>query len=211
MIVRNEALLLERCLNSVQGLVDEIIVVDTGSTDNTKEIALRFDAKIYDYPWNDNFSEARNYSLAKAACDWILLLDADEALCPRDRDKFIHLINTCPYDGCHFTICNHMSRGNEYNLHQAFRLLKNNGQYEFCGEIHEQITRKDRQPAFSRLSVEEITIDHYGYLPEIVAAQKRGSVTCQFYSNKSKPIRKTPFLYLISEMNIWRKTKLTMP
>jgi glycosyltransferase involved in cell wall biosynthesis/Tfp pilus assembly protein PilF len=173
LIVRNEALLLERCLNSVRGLVDEIIAVDTGSTDNTKEIALRFGAKIYDYPWNDNFSEARNCSLTKAACDWILLLDADEELCPQDREKFIHLINTCPYDGCHFTVRNYMSGRHDYTLHKAFRLLRNNGQYEFCGEIHEQIARKDRQPVHSRFSVEDIAIYHYGYLPEIVTAKKK--------------------------------------
>src|SRR5690348_3827247 len=80
MIVKNEEKYLERCLKSVEGVVDEIIIVDTGSTDQTTEIAEKFGAKILRYQWNDDFSSARNYSLKNAKCDWILILDADEEL-----------------------------------------------------------------------------------------------------------------------------------
>ncbi len=78
MIVKNEARCLARCLASIRSIVDEIILVDTGSTDNTVDIARTFDAKISRFEWVNDFSAARNYSLSRATGDWILVLDADE-------------------------------------------------------------------------------------------------------------------------------------
>src|SRR4030066_756382 len=80
MIVKNEEKFLAQCLKSIKDAVDEIIIVDTGSTDNTVEIAQSFGAKVYHHPWRNSFSEARNHSLSYATCDWILQIDADEAL-----------------------------------------------------------------------------------------------------------------------------------
>ena len=78
MIVKTEELVLGRCLDSVKKLVDEIVIVDTGSTDNTKNIAKEYTDKIYDFIWNDDFSAARNYSFSKGTKDFILWLDADD-------------------------------------------------------------------------------------------------------------------------------------
>lgn len=80
MITKNEERFLEQCLNSVKELVDEVIIVDTGSTDQTKQIAKKFTNNIYDFKWCDDFSAARNESLKHATKDWILVLDADEEL-----------------------------------------------------------------------------------------------------------------------------------
>ncbi len=80
MIVKNESKVLARCLDSIADLMDEIIIVDTGSTDNTKEIAARYTDKIYDFAWTDDFSAARNFSFSKAAMDYIYAPDADEYL-----------------------------------------------------------------------------------------------------------------------------------
>lgn len=85
MIVRNEERWLRQCLASVQGLVNEIVIVDTGSTDATPAIAQEFGARVIAHPWNDNFSEARNVALAHATKDWLLVLDADEALAHEDH------------------------------------------------------------------------------------------------------------------------------
>jgi len=80
-IVKNEADHLETCLQSVQG-IDEIVICDTGSEDNTVEIAKKYTDKVFtDYVWNDNFAEARNHALSKCTGDWILIVDADERLC----------------------------------------------------------------------------------------------------------------------------------
>lgn len=83
---------LANCLNSVKGLVDQIILIDTGSSDNTKSIARLFGAKIYDYVWNDNFADARNFSLEKVNTDWVLILDTDETFVG-DKDTINKIIN----------------------------------------------------------------------------------------------------------------------
>lgn len=98
MIVKNEEKTLERCLNSVQDIADEIIIVDTGSTDSTKQVASRFTNKIYDFLWVDNFSLARNYSFSKATKDYILWLDADDLILPEDREKFKSLKSSLSSD-----------------------------------------------------------------------------------------------------------------
>ena len=80
MIVKNEESCLDRCLKSVSTFVDEIIIVDTGSTDNTIDIARRYIARVFEIPWEDDFAAARNISLQYAEKDWILILDADEEI-----------------------------------------------------------------------------------------------------------------------------------
>lgn len=80
MIVKDEEKYLGRCLDSVKGIADEIIIADTGSTDRTKEIAGKYTYKIFDFKWADDFAAARNFSISKATGDWILVLDADEVV-----------------------------------------------------------------------------------------------------------------------------------
>jgi tetratricopeptide (TPR) repeat protein len=92
MIVKNEEENIERSLLSVKPMVDEMIVVDTGSTDNTKDIARSLGAKVYDFQWTESFSDARNFSLSKASGKWILVLDADEIISPIDHERLRGLI-----------------------------------------------------------------------------------------------------------------------
>ena len=91
MIVKNEEDILSRCLDSLTDIADEIIVVDTGSTDRTKEVAARFTNKIYDFEWCDDFAAARNYSLSFAQCEYIYVADADEVLDDENRRRFLQL------------------------------------------------------------------------------------------------------------------------
>lgn len=88
MIVKNEEKILARCLDSIRDLMDEMIIVDTGSEDRTKEIAARYTDKIYDFKWIGDFAAARNFSFSKAKCDYIYLADADEVLDESNREKF---------------------------------------------------------------------------------------------------------------------------
>ena len=85
MIVKNEELFLGNCLSSVRDIVDEIVVADTGSEDATKDIALQYTDKVYDFPWTDDFSSARNYSFEQATKEYILWLDADDIIRPDDQ------------------------------------------------------------------------------------------------------------------------------
>ena len=87
MIVRDEAAHLLRCLESVDGVVDECVVVDTGSRDGTRELARERGARVLRVPWTDDFAAARNHSLAAARCDWVLVLDADEVLVEPERHE----------------------------------------------------------------------------------------------------------------------------
>ncbi|MCI8659369.1 MAG: glycosyltransferase family 2 protein [Lachnospiraceae bacterium] len=92
MIVKNEGRSLERCLRSAEGLVDEMILVDTGSSDTTVEIARKMGAKVFSFAWVDDFSAARNFALEKSDADWNLILDGDEYLKGADRDKLETII-----------------------------------------------------------------------------------------------------------------------
>lgn len=91
MIVKDEEEVLARCLDSLLGIADEIIVVDTGSKDRTKEIAAAYTDKIYDFVWVDDFSAARNYSFSKAGMEYIYVADADEVLAEEEQQKFLRL------------------------------------------------------------------------------------------------------------------------
>ncbi len=175
MIVKNESKNLPRCLASVAGLADEIIIADTGSTDDTVQIAQKLGAKIYYYPWNQNFSDARNFAISKATGSWVLLLDADEKLEKADHPKVRELMQDDSIDGAHFTIYNYMGAevSDNCTLHNGFRLLRNSGQYCFEGEIHEQITRRDKKEATGKLPITDIKIYHYGYMDNQAAAQQK--------------------------------------
>ena len=85
MIVKNEEKVLARCLDSIADLMEEIIIVDTGSTDDTKKIAAKYTEHIYDFEWIDDFSAARNFSFSKATKDYIYVADADEVLDEENR------------------------------------------------------------------------------------------------------------------------------
>ncbi|WP_180954902.1 glycosyltransferase family 2 protein [Bacillus sp. V3-13] len=138
MIAKNEENNLFSCLNSIKELVDELIVVDTGSNDKTKEIASDIGANVYDFEWNNDFSEARNYALAQSKSDWNLVLDADEQVIDWDVDQ----INSLLYSGTFIGRINIKSKfvqNNEVKESQAYisRLIPRGVSYK--GRIHEQI------------------------------------------------------------------------
>ena len=93
MIVKNEEHVLARCLDSLKDIVDEIVIVDTGSTDATKEIAHRYTDKVYDFKWVDDFSKARNFAFSKCTCDYIYSADADEYIDDQNQTAFRNLLS----------------------------------------------------------------------------------------------------------------------
>ena len=118
MIVKNEEKVLGRCLDSIADLMDEIIIVDTGSTDRTKEIAKKYTEQVYDFQWNDDFSAARNFSFSKATKDYIYAADADEVLDEENREKFRQLKEAMlpEIEIVQMRYCNQLSHGTAYNL-----------------------------------------------------------------------------------------------
>lgn len=142
MIVRDEEEVLGRCLGSVQDLVDEIIIVDTGSVDGTKSVAARFGAQIWDFPWIDDFAAARNASFAPAKCDYCLWLDADDVLLAADREKFKQLkadlqpevdVVMLPYN------TGFDEQGNVTFSYYRERIVKNRADMLWQGAVHEVI------------------------------------------------------------------------
>lgn len=143
MIVRDEEDVLARCLDSVKDVVDEIILVDTGSTDRTKEIAAQYTANIYSYTWTDDFSAARNFSFSKATQDYILWLDADDILLPEDAQAFSKLKATLLPDTDMVMMKYHTSfdeDGNPVFSYYRERLVRANADFLWHGAVHEAIT-----------------------------------------------------------------------
>jgi hypothetical protein len=121
MIVKNEESVLARCLSSVQGIADEIIIVDTGSSDRTKEVAGRFTDKVYDFPWIDNFSVARNTSFGLATQKYILWLDADDYLTEKDNRLLLELKRTLDPTVDSVTMDYHLAVDHEGKVLQSIR------------------------------------------------------------------------------------------
>ena len=177
MIVKNEGAALGRCLNSVFGIVDEIIVVDTGSTDSTCKIARQYGAVIHHFLWNDNFSDARNASLALAQGDWILFLDADEELSSDSRKILTRLIQNNTAEGYFVKIVNYLGKEGwiESVPDLVFRLFRNKKDYHFRGAIHEQIADVilEKNPRACYQIAEDFVIIHHGYLDEVITEKDK--------------------------------------
>ena len=162
MIVKNEEDYLKACLESVEGVVDEIIVVDTGSTDETVAIAEQFDAEVHHIPWNDDFAEARNESIKHASGDWIFQLDADERLDPESKKELRDWLEDNSKMYASVLIDSPKEENKKGHISRAHRLFRNLPGIEYSGRIHEQIS-----PSASKLKGEEgfsnIKVLHLGY------------------------------------------------
>jgi len=153
MIVKNEEETIERVLESIKDAMDEIIIVDTGSTDNTKEIAKKYTQKIYDYEWTDNFSDARNYSFEMATSDYIMWLDADDIV-PKDT---LHRIMKLKQNMSADTYMLKYSISNDPNntfVYYRERILRNCTEAKWHGVVHECIT------PFGKIEWLDIKIEH---------------------------------------------------
>ena len=142
MIVKNEEEVLGRCLESVQGLADEIIIVDTGSEDRTVEIARQYTQHIYEIPWRDDFAQARNFSFSKATGDYCMWLDADDILSKENRELFLKEKNAM--DGSEDVvmmkyITGFHEDGTELCSFYRERILKREREFVWKGRIHEAI------------------------------------------------------------------------
>lgn len=161
MIVKNEEKHLARCLSSVKDVADEIIIVDTGSTDKTIEIAESFCAKIFHFDWVNDFSAARNFALSKCIGDWILYLDADEELNHNSIEEVKRYKSHTPA-GVYCTVKSHGSASANGSVMKYPRLFAKVPKVEFVGKVHEQIIdslKKNKIP----LIESEIEIIHHGY------------------------------------------------
>jgi glycosyltransferase involved in cell wall biosynthesis len=142
MIVKNEEETIARCLESVKNLVDEIIIVDTGSTDKTKEIVSQFTDRIIDFTWIDDFAAARNFAFSHATMDYIFWLDADDVVMEQDREKFLTLKKTLDPSIDSVTMHYHLAfdeKGNVISSLRRNRLVKRQNNFQWHGAVHEYL------------------------------------------------------------------------
>ncbi len=197
MIVRNEEETLPRCLKSVLSLVDEIVIVDTGSTDSTLSAAKKFGAKTYEYTWNDSFSNARNYCLDRATGDWILVLDADEILVYDSADQFKLLIDCNKSEAYFIRVVSLLeaSYGIETSEDLMLRLFRNRPEYRFSGAIHEQVYPSVINHARAdSVKKAPLTIYHDGYLSEIIQKKNKTSRNLRVIKKTLGQNPRDPFL-----------------
>ncbi|SFT24858.1 glycosyltransferase [Paenibacillus sp. BC26] len=176
MIVKDEERDLPRCLQSVQGIADQIIVVDTGSTDATIAIARKYGAQVVRSEWTGDFAAARNKGLARAKGEWVLFLDADEELDEATGKQLRLLARESEITAYFLNIWNYMSDGRSEGatINPVLRMFRNDARYRFEGRIHEQIAGPITQHTpLARFHLSDVIIHHYGYKREAVAAKNK--------------------------------------
>lgn len=175
LIVKNGGEGLRKCLASIHPIADEILIVDTGSTDNSLEIAQQFEAKVFNLKWPDHFAEARNRSLEQCTGDWIFVIDADESLDENSRNEIKHAIQRTNIDGFYiltrnytnnflradFTACRDIEGFSGWTPSHKTRLFRNKPEYRFQGRIHEVID-KSILDAGGRIDECNIIVHHFG-------------------------------------------------
>ena len=162
LIVRDEEKYLSGCLESLRGVADEIVVVDTGSKDGSRVLALAHGAKVFDHAWQGDFAAARNHALDRASGDWILYIDADERVRPCDRAALENELADPRL--CAATVRFYPMTG--YTAYPEHRLFRRRADIRFESAIHETIMPSlDRLTNAARATIgrSELTIDHLGY------------------------------------------------
>ena len=186
MIVKNEEKNLPRCLDSVKGVVDEMIIVDTGSSDKTKEIASSYGAKVYDFEWMNDFAAARNYGLDKATGKWILVLDADEELENSTKNSLRAILEESSVDAYECVWRNIMALTPEIEYKDSemggfIRVFRNKQEYRFRSMYHEAVFPAIYENQGKIEEKQQIIIIHYGLLSDTVQGGERTRNDRAFY------------------------------
>lgn len=176
MIVKNEESNLPECLDYVKKFADEVIIVDTGSIDQTVPIAKEYGVKLFHYAWNHDFAEARNVSIGYTNCDWMLILDADERITADNAERIKDAICDTEIDAYLVKLSSIISKGKSVHevkqITKSYRLFRNFKGISFSGQVHEEISESlTKINANTKLS--DIVIDHLGYAKDENAFQRK--------------------------------------
>lgn len=167
MIAKNEEKHMEECLKRLKPYQYEIVLVDTGSTDNTLKIAAKYTDKIYHFDWINDFSAARNYAVSKASNDWILSIDCDEYIESIDEKELSILMEKHSKDVGQILIRNRFKQGAQTSIENV-RVSRffNKKYYHFAGAIHEQVEHRDVEPDILT-NIPPLTQDNQDCLPRL--------------------------------------------
>lgn len=198
MIVHNEEEWIENCLLSVKDIVKEIIIVDTGSNDRTREIVEKFGATVVTHPWNGDFSDARNTGIARCKCSWILVLDADEEWDARNNEKLEHLLQDETIYAYSLKMINYYGKTRleeDYVTDSVCRLFRNLPYIQFRGMIHEEVTKSIAEHySKERIAFTDVVIRHYGYLDDVIEKKNKNKRNMEIVK---KALDKTPSDYYL--------------
>ncbi len=176
MIVKDEEQYLRECLESVKDVADEIVIADTGSTDGSMRIAKEYGAVCIDIPWNEDFSEARNASLAKATGNWALWIDADERLDKGQKDLVRSLITNAADNTGGFMVNIRNYIGDRSNpdafWHRAVRLFRITPETRFIGRVHEQVMPSLHSIGY-QFVMSHVNLSHFGYLDDLMEGRNK--------------------------------------
>lgn len=177
-IVKNEELHISRCLKSLAGVADEIVLIDTGSTDRTLSIVRYLDVphlKLGKFEWTNDFSAARNFALDRSCGDWVLWIDADEELTQESVPAIQRALIRPHYGGYNIRIINYIDDYNDQETytHTPIRLFKHSPVIRFRGKIHEQIGASIEELGLRVATLEGATLRHYGYRPSEMARKDK--------------------------------------
>jgi glycosyltransferase involved in cell wall biosynthesis/Tfp pilus assembly protein PilF len=197
MIVRDEEEMLPQCLAAVAPAVDEIVIVDTGSTDSTIEIARSFGARVIEREWTGSFSDARNASFDAATGDWIVYLDADEVLVDGDAEALRQLTGRTWREAFFLMETNFTGDIEEGTAvtHNAMRVFRNRPEYRFEGRLHEQIAQNLPGYLPERLESTTVRVSHYGYLGAVRDAREKSRRNIELLRRQQEEGPPTPFLH----------------
>ena len=201
-IGKNEEKYLDDCLKHLSVYDWEIIFVDTGSTDKTRDIALKYTDKVYDFEWIKDFSAARNFAASKATKDWVLAVDCDEFLEPFDVNALTKMMKDYPESSAFINVCNLASDLVNYTRTEVYRFYPKKV-FHWENAIHEQLVRIDRKKATSFHS--GITVMHYGYIDGKTNLKEKNERNLELLLEIIKKEPDNPYHYFqagISYMNL---------
>ncbi|MBR5509702.1 MAG: glycosyltransferase family 2 protein [Lachnospiraceae bacterium] len=178
MIVKNEEDNIERALTWGRDIMCEQIVIDTGSTDRTVELAWALGAKVYYFEWNDDFAAAKNYAIEQASGDWIAFLDADEYVKAEDVGKLFSFIQQAEeqgYCGLQASLFNINYQEEVSSFIKQVRFFKSMPELRYKGMIHEQLELSDGRRFYERVldASESVSIFHTGYIPAVMEKKQK--------------------------------------
>lgn len=196
MIVKNEEKYIKMCLENAMKLADEAVIVDTGSTDKTKEIINEVDGniKVIDYKWEDDFSKARNISIENATGEWILMLDADEKLLC-NAEEVRKILEKGAFDGYRMPLYNIMNINTVAYSAVYLKIFKNEKKYRYTGRIHEQLYIPSMVDEGNIIENKICKVIHYGYLESTFKEKDKASRNLEILKKELKEEPNSPFVY----------------
>lgn len=200
-IVKNEEENIVKSINSYKDAVDEIIIVDTGSIDNTKKVCLDLGCQVFDYKWKDDFADARNFALSLVNTDWVLFLDADEYFSPALTSTFRQCLKELEDNNVDILkiLTYNIDRNTGKILHTSYglKLFKNNQNFKYKGRIHEYLDFDENE--VTGVLTNSFVLMHTGYSSDIIMKKPERNLKILKIKEQNNELTTKDYYYLMRE------------